>query len=117
MTPLPWPIEIYRGDSFDEAFRIRDEDPEELFTLTGMTGRAQIRPSADSTGAPLATFTVTLMDQTEVPGGFVLYLPPSESENLLPGTAVWDVEFADATRTVVHTFLAGPVTITGDVTT
>lgn len=115
MSPLTWALEVYRGDSFDEAFRLRDEDPTQLFTLTGMTGTAQIRMFRASE-AIAATLTVTLMDQAEVPGGFVISMTPAVTASLTEGSYVWDVQFANAGGTVVETHITGPVSVTGDVT-
>ena len=114
MTPLKMDLEIYRGDTFEEALRIRDDDPAELYTLTGMTGKAQIRQNNGA--SVMAEMTVTLMDQTEVPGGFVLSLTAAQTAGLVPGSAVWDVEFANAGRTIVETPISGNVTIGADVT-
>lgn len=115
MTPLPWDLMIYQGDTFTESMRLRDEDPDVVFTLTGLTGKAQIRTSASSSSA-LAEFTVTNMDQNEVPGGFVLSLTPAQTAALVPGSAVWDIQFSNGDNTQVDTYIAGAVTVVAEVT-
>lgn len=115
MIPLDRPITIYQGDDFDETFRLYDEDPNVLFTLTGMTGRAQIRASENSETL-LAECTVTLLDQAEVPGGFIVTLTPTQTGAIPSGPAVWDCQFSNAGGTVVDTYLKGAVDVIPEVT-
>lgn len=115
MIPVELTLTLTRGDSFEESYRLRDLDPEVLFTLTGMTGLAQIRLVEDAPGI-LTSFTVTLMDQTAVPGGFTLSLTPTEAAALPPGKAVSDVQFSNAGVTVRETYVKFDITVEADTT-
>lgn len=115
MIPLPWDLVVTRGDDCDEAMRIVDDDPAVLFTLDGLTGKAQVRANAAS-DIIVVTLTVTPMLQAEVPGGFVVSLTPAQTAALAPGVYVWDCEFANASRSNVDTWVAGAFTVNADVT-
>jgi hypothetical protein len=109
-------LEIYQGDTFSMFMRLRMKNaaglPGEYINLTGLTGKAEIRPSAESTTIS-AAFTITLSNQTTEPGGVTLELPAATTLNLSNG--VWDLQFKDGTG-VVTTYLRGTVTVTKEVT-
>lgn len=87
--------------------------------LSDRTWAAQIRADLDETGTPTATFTVDVT--AAATGTITISLPHSESVNLATvkgkATYYWDLQ---ATKTAdpedVFTWLAGKVTVTGDVT-
>lgn len=114
MVPIATDLTIYQGDSFDDPWQLQDASGA-AFNLTGLTGKAQIRPTAASSTV-LAEFVVTLMNQVSVPGGFTLSLTPAQTAALSPGTAVWDVQFSNAGGTVIETYMAGAVTVVEQVT-
>lgn len=109
-------LEIYQGDTFSLFMRLRMKQanglPGAYLVLTGMTGKAEVRPTPESTTV-LATFTVSLSNQTTEPGGVTLTLPAATTLTLSSG--VWDLQFKDGAG-VVTTYLRGNVTVTKEVT-
>ncbi len=106
--------DIWRGDSWDVTFRLRNADGT-YKDLSGLVALAQYRAPDDTL---LGTFTVSVFDQTveATRGAFMLSLTPAQTA-LLPtnASAVWDVEFSNAGRTFVYTPLTGTMTWDGDV--
>lgn len=115
MVPATYNITIYQGDDFELPVRLREADTNAYQDLTGRTGRAQIRPSKDSTTI-LASFTVTILDQTLARGSFLLTLTPTQTAALPLTGGVWDVELRNADASWVRTPLAGAVTVLAEVT-
>lgn len=122
MQPAQCDIQVYRGDYFEMTLRLRSGTvtaggytPGPYLNLTGWTPKAEIRANQDAPGAPLATFTAEILDQTDIPGGVHLSLPTAQSAALSVATAVWDVQLTD-TQARVYTYLRGAVTVTKDVT-
>lgn len=118
MKPATLNLDIYRGDSKDVYFRVRDKNtdgsPGPYKVLTGATPKSQIRADKNNP-AVLAEFTASLDDQVARPGGVLLHLTGAQTTAITPDTAVWDVQVTHANGDVT-TYLAGTVTITGDVT-
>lgn len=110
-------LDIYKGDSFELFFRIRETDvngdPAGYVNLTGRVPKAQIRASASS-GTVLAEFTAALADQTTAPGGVLLTLTPAQTAALTNG--VWDVQLTTTATGDTKTYLRGTVTVTDEVT-
>jgi hypothetical protein len=124
VNPAQCDIQIYRGDYFEITLRLREGTlngiaytPGPYLDLTDWVPKAEIRATVDSTGAPMATFTTEVLDQTvpETKGGVHLFLPAAQSAGLSAATAVWDVQLTDK-QGRVYTYLRGTVTITKDVT-
>jgi hypothetical protein len=117
MVPATHPITVYRGDAFNQPYRLRERladgtsgDP---LDLTGCTVAAQIRQDADSTTV-LATFTCSL--GTDL--GVVNTSLTGEQTGELVGSGpigVWDLQvtWPDGTP---RTYLRGRVTLVKDVT-
>lgn len=106
--------DVYMGDSWDRTFRVRNADGTYM-DLSGLTPLAQIK---DNTGVLIVAFTVSVYDQTveSTKGAFMLSLTPAQTAALPVGVGgVWDVEFANATRSYVYTPLAGTISWTPDV--
>jgi hypothetical protein len=121
MRPAVHNIEIYRGDTFEIFFRVRTKvfneidqewEPGPYKVLTGWTGLAQIRASADAVSID-ATLTVTLSNQTTTPGGVLCRLTPTETAALSITAGVWDVQLTDGTDT--FTYITGSVAVVKDV--
>lgn len=106
--------DVYTGDSWDRTFRIRKADGTYM-DLTGLMALAQIK---DGAGALITSFTVSVYDQLSeaTKGAFMLSLTPAQTAALPVGVSgVWDVEFANLTRSVVYTPVAGTISWTPDV--
>lgn len=107
MLPAPLNLDVYQGDDWERVlvFRLADGTPE---NLSGKTGRAQIRKSADDDQV-LAEMTVTV---SGVDGTVTLAIPSEVTSDLPAGSAVWDLQLTPPTRTR----LAGKVKISKQVT-
>jgi hypothetical protein len=110
MTPAPYPLVLYRGDTYAWQFVLWDDIAQTIPTdLTGVTVKAEIRDQpAGSTIVPL-NLTVTL------PNLIYAALDAASSQKLPFPTGVWDLQltYPDAT---VATPIAGTVLVTADVT-
>jgi len=92
---------LWEGDEVDQVFRIatneRDADGKRLGEDLSQTpfGKAEIRAKYDD-DEPMATFTVTVLDQSDpaTRGQVRLQLPVSEADKLRAGVAYWDVQLA-----------------------
>ncbi len=114
--PAVYDIEIYIGDDFSLPIRLKADNV--YVNLTGWTGRAQLR---NGVGTLLATFTVTVGNQSTTPGLVTVSMANTITSGLSPSgnspttTAVYDVELTD-TGSKVRTYLAGTATVVIDVT-
>ncbi len=114
--PALYPLDLYQGDTYEKRFRLSGTalgGGVEYLDLTGWTGKAQIRPNFG--GSILVEFDVDIdPDQVANTGQFTIYASKEQMQALAITGAVWDCEFEkDGKR---RTLLAGPVTITYDVT-
>lgn len=113
MLPVNKNLTIYRGDSFDFDFRLREKNPDgtpgDYLDLTGATPKAQVRTSNDETSVA-AEFTCSLGPEA---GQVHLELSPEQTATL--GNGVWDVQiqFADGK---IRTYLTGSVATVKEVT-
>lgn len=115
MPPGTVPLSIYQGD--DYAVLVAFVSVDTAIPIDGYEFRGQIRPvSADADGstAPLAEFLCEIVDG---PGGVLrISIPHAVTEGLPTGKPVrWDLESIDPSGWI-STFLAGPVTVTPEVT-
>src|SRR4051812_5563663 len=104
MQPAPLDLTLYRGDDFglslvvySGSFNVVSGQWEKgpPLNLTGWTGAAQIRATEDTTGPPLAEFTVAINpDQVGHRGAVFVSLSDSITAALAPG--VWDLQFIDS---------------------
>lgn len=119
LSPATHNLVLYRGDSVDLPLRFGTADVAGAFDvgydLTGVVFAAQIRAKEDS-AVILASFTVTLDDQTDpaTVGKLALTLGSGDTDSL-PGTAKWDLQ-ATWPGATVRTYLAGKVTTHKDTT-
>ncbi len=118
--PLPArvPITLYRGDTrvWDDTFSL-DGEP---MPLDGYTFSCQVRDQPersdrayDPGAQPMAVIEVDVLDAAA--GRIRRTLTHDESAKLVPGRAYWDLQLIRAADGYVRTYLAGPVTIVGDV--
>lgn len=113
-------LDVYQGDTFELEVRLRDINADgtlgAYIDLTGSTIAAQAR--ATKATAVLATFGVTIWDQTDpdLRGGLTLTLTNTQTAALPGDTSVlWDMQRTDS-QGRVRTLLAGRVLLTGEVT-
>lgn len=120
MMPMTLNLGVRRGDVVKVFTRLRLYDalgsPGLYMDLTGLTPKAQIRPTVDSNNVT-AEFVCTLSNQTvaATKGGVLLYIPSSVTSTFTSGSFVWDFQLTDAVGDV-NTYMAGTVIVTGDVT-
>jgi hypothetical protein len=109
MMPGTYPLTLYRGDSYAWRFTLWDDDAMSVpIDLTGATVAAEIRDK------PSGTTIVSMLCTVTTPNIIDVELVADDSENV-PLKGAWDLEvtFPDGQ---VHTMVAGPVTVTADVT-
>jgi hypothetical protein len=107
MQPASLPLALYRGDSSHLTVRLSDSSNVPL-DLTGVVAKSEIRDRpAGLTIIPM-TCVVTL------PNIIDIVLAATDSKNL-PAAGVWDLQLTYPSGSV-KTPLAGPVTVTPDVT-
>jgi len=114
MPPATANLAIYQGD--DQPLNVAITQAGGPYDLTGHTFTAQIRASS-SAATVLGEFECTV---TDAPGGLLTLLLDHDTSAALPATAGtaplrWDLQSVDAAGTVT-TFLAGSVTVTGEIT-
>lgn len=112
-----YPIKLYRGDAYDQSFRLREKLPDgssgDPLVLTGCTVAAQIRATEDA-ATPLAEFDCALGAD---PGVVTIALTAAQTAALTGSNkiGVWDLQVTWP-DTKPRTYLRGPVTLTKDVT-
>lgn len=127
MKPYPHQIDVYRGDYFYDTFRVRHRvwnpayndgrggwGPGPYRDMSGWTGNFQIRATPDS-ATVMGQGQVFVIDQTEILGAIQFSMEADQTELLVKGDAVYDVELTDPDGRP-HTFLAGIARIDPDVT-
>ena len=109
MMPGNYPLKLYHGDSYEWQFKLwLDEGKTVPLDLTDATPKAEIRDKP-------AGLTIYTLD-CSVTGNIVTTVLPAALSDTLPiGNLVWDLQLTYLTGEV-NTILAGPVTVTGDVT-
>lgn len=112
--PATYNITAYRGDTKEWTLTFTDDDDAPV-DMSGKTWLAQIRATLDEPDSVIATFTV---DTTSAATGVLgLTLPATQSALLVTvkgkATYYWDLQATESG--VVKTWLAGKVTVTGDV--
>lgn len=107
MQPANLPLEIYRGDTMRLRIKLFDQAQQPI-DLTGVVAKAEIRDRPAGTQITVLGCTVTL------PNVIDLVLAAAASHKL-PSKGVWDLQLTYASGDVA-TPLAGPVSITPDVT-
>ncbi len=122
MIPAQYPLYIYRGDTIEVQFRVREDTLNTAGAvissvypdLTNSIPKAQIRQDTES-AAVIAEFTASLLAQSGNTLGGVLLVLADDVTALLPlGTAKWDFQIIDA-QGRTFTYFKGPVTLEGDI--
>jgi hypothetical protein len=107
MQPASLPLALYRGDTFRLQIALTDQLGVPI-DLTGVVAKSEIRDRP--AGAVIVPFQCTVM----LPNIISLALLTADSHNL-PPQGVWDLQLTYLSGDVA-TPLAGPVTVTPDVT-
>lgn len=108
--PANFPLTLYRGDSRRWEFRLwADAAKTQAVDLSGVVAAAEIRDQ--SAGAIVAVLECTVAEPNLIIGRLVA----AESRKLPVPTGFWDLRLTYPTGDVV-TILAGPVTVTADIT-
>jgi hypothetical protein len=107
MQPATLPLDFYRGDSqrIQVKLWIATDQP---YDLTGVTAKSEIRDRPAGTRITEMACVITL------PNIIDLFLAADDSHKL-PSKGAWDLQLTYASGDV-KTPLAGPVTVTPDVT-
>ena len=107
MQPADLPLDIYRGDTFRLQVTLSDQNNVPL-DLTGVIAKSEIRDR------PAGTVIVALQCSIMLPNIINATLLATDSHHL-PAQGVWDLQLTYLSGDVA-TPLAGPVSITTDVT-
>jgi len=109
VAPVTVPLEVYRGDSAHWTFALyTDAELTAPFDLTGAAAAAEVRPKTSGPVLTALVCTITLPNTVDVD-------LPAAASGLLTGKAVWDLQLTWLNGKV-QTVVAGPVTVTEDVT-
>lgn len=109
MMPAALPLTLYRGDTARWQFKLwADTDKTQPVDLTGVAAKAEIRDKPGGTVKGQLTCDIVL------PNIINASLDPATSK-ALPGKASWDLQLTYASGDI-ETVLAGPVSVTSDVT-
>jgi hypothetical protein len=108
--PANYPLNIKIGDTETVTVTLQDKDGVPI-NISGRTYTAQIRESAKS-AAVLASFTGSIISAAG--GKFSVTLSATNSANLQPANAVWDLQ--ETYGSIVTTLISGTATISRDVT-
>jgi hypothetical protein len=109
-VPQQVPLDIYRGDSGHWRFTLyTDAGLTDPYDLTGASAEAEVRLKTNTTVLAAMDCVITLPNIIDVD------LSAEDSGNL-SGKAVWDLQLTWASGGLVKTVVAGPVTVTDDVT-
>ena len=109
MQPATLPLDIYRGDSKRVRVKLFDQqDPPQPLDLSGVIVKSEIRDR------PAGTTVIPFTCYITLPNIIELFLPSDKSQQL-PLNGVWDLQLNYGSGEV-RTPLAGPVTVTPDVT-
>jgi hypothetical protein len=107
MQPAILPLDIYRGDTLRLQFKFWSQGQAPL-DLTGVVAKSQIRDR------PAGTTIIDLICTVTLPNIVDLVLSATASQSL-PPAGFWDLQLTYASGDV-RTPLAGPVTVTPDIT-
>ena len=108
MTPGKYTLAIYRGDSYRWQFKLwADTAKTDPIDLTGVTVKAEIRDKSGGTILGTLTCVVTLPN--------IIDASLAADDSALLKSGVWDLQLTYAGGDV-STVLAGPATVTPDVT-
>jgi hypothetical protein len=108
--PGQFPLVIYHGDSYNWEFRLWSDAAKTIpIDLTGVTAKSEIRDQ--SGGSVIVPLTCTIT----VPNIINAALIAVNSQSLTISSGVWDLQLTYPDGSVT-TILAGPVSVTADVT-
>ena len=111
--PGAYPLALYRGDSYSWQFKLwRDSGHTQPVDLTGATAKAEVRytPGGTDILALVCAVTTPNIIDMHLPAAAWTAWPFQQS-----GKPLWDLQVTYPSGDVI-TYLAGPVTLTADIT-
>lgn len=113
MTPGKYDLPLYRGDTYAWQFTLWEDDDQTIESdLTDVTVAAQIRDRPGGTNLTSLVCTVVLPNIIQAKLG----VDEWDDGLALIRTGAWDLQLTYTALDMIHTILAGKVTITDDVT-
>ena len=104
-------LTLYKGQSFSQPIVFKYKKTKEPVPLTGITAKAEIRPSFNSE-ILIAEFDIAM---TPAEGRVVLSLDPETSASIADGFYEWDLKMTDENDDVAY-YVRGQFIVTGRVT-
>jgi hypothetical protein len=108
--PANYDLVLYKGDYFETSVVIKDNVGTAI-NLTGYTAKCSIKSSYSASSSFDATCTITALS-----GLVDIMFPSSVMEDIPAGSYVWDFQVTNPSGNV-RTYIAGDVTVYGEVTT
>lgn len=108
--PANYDLVLYKGDYFNTSVVIKD-NAGVVINLTGYTAKCSIKSSFSAVSSFDATCTIIALS-----GLVDIVFPSSVTEDIPAGSYVWDFQVTNPSGNV-RTYLAGDVTVYGEVTT
>lgn len=107
--PRNYDLVLYKGDYFNTSVVIKD-NVGTVINLTGFTAKCSIKSSFSASSSFDATCTITPLS-----GLVDIMFPSSVMGDIPAGSYVWDFQVTNPSGNV-RTYLAGDVTVYGEVT-
>lgn len=108
--PSNYDLVLYRGDYFSTSVVIKDSTGS-VINLTGYTAKCSIKSNFSSVSSFDAVCSITPLS-----GLVEITFPSSVTGDIAAGNYVWDFEVTNPSGNV-RTYIAGDVTVYGEVTT
>jgi hypothetical protein len=110
-TPAQLPLTLYRGDTYHWRFQLWTDDTKSTpADLTDLVVQAQVRDKAG--GVKVTDLVCTI----ELPNVITMDLLTEQWATMVPSKGLWDMQLTYPSGDV-STIIAGPVTVTADITT
>ena len=109
--PANYDLALYKGDYFTMSITLKDSLGE-VINLTGYSAQCQMR----TTFVSLQSFDVTVTIPDPLTGVVKLEFMSAVTTTLSPGPYIWDFQVTDPSGNI-RTYIAGDVTVYGEVTT
>ena len=111
MIPVKHTLNCYKGQTFSQGIYFKSQTTGDPIPLDGITAKAQIRPTENST-CLIAEFTATVFPED---GKVSLELDAEDTANLTPGVNLWDLKLTDEAGNVAY-YICGKFIVEGRIT-